>query len=519
MNIIKLQDQLRGVPDNTLVGYVQNPTGQVPTYLALSELQRRKEMRSKYQASQPEDKTVAEDLVQEVQPGVMGLPAGQSMQQAMQPPPEMSMEQMAQGGLAELDVGDMYDEKNYANGGIVAFEDGGEVATSRFGDFMKRIGNVGAVEIDKQIGTLQAEKNKIQGDIFRAYTPSQRAAQQQRLVEIDSKIGDLMSKRAGSTATPAPVATAPSATTGGPRVDATQLPKSFTGIGEPSLLGPSITAMNQMTTPPAPATTTAVKTPGMDLGGLYQPLPDYSKDYAALYQDPAGMAEKEMARYRSLIGEDTMRPKLEEKLKKMEDRATKMEEQAPWLALAKAGFEMASAKPEYGKGQSAIADIARGAGVGIKDYTDARDKLETLRDKHFDVQAKLAQAKRAEDVAAATHGINSEQHIKAQNQANKLAELSYKYTRDAANQKNKIDAFEAVNKGEYYKALGAEAKAKAENVYSKESDLRTLYDNYMKGSYFQAGLPTGLTYDQFKQYVKPDIPADVNSIVNKYLPK
>jgi hypothetical protein len=42
MNIIKIQNQLKGVPDDTLVGYVQNPTGQVPTYLALSELQRRK---------------------------------------------------------------------------------------------------------------------------------------------------------------------------------------------------------------------------------------------------------------------------------------------------------------------------------------------------------------------------------------------------------------------------------------------------------------------------------------------
>jgi hypothetical protein len=48
MNIIKLQDELRGVPDNALIGYVQNPTGHVPSYLALSELQRRKDMRSKY---------------------------------------------------------------------------------------------------------------------------------------------------------------------------------------------------------------------------------------------------------------------------------------------------------------------------------------------------------------------------------------------------------------------------------------------------------------------------------------
>lgn len=128
MNIIKIQNQLKGVPDDTLVGYVQNPTGQVPTYLALSELQRRKEMRNSYQANKPEEKSVAEDLVEEVQPqmaGVAGLPEAQPMMQAMAPQPEMPMEQMAQGGLADLDTGDMYDEKNYANGGIVAFAKGG----------------------------------------------------------------------------------------------------------------------------------------------------------------------------------------------------------------------------------------------------------------------------------------------------------------------------------------------------------------------------------------------------------
>ena len=127
MNIIKIQNQLKGVPDDTLVGYVQNPTGQVPTYLALSELQRRKEMRNSYQANKPEDKTVAEDLVEEAQPqpGIAALPEGQPMQQAMAPQPEMPMEQMAQGGLAELDIGNMYDENNYATGGIVAFAEGG----------------------------------------------------------------------------------------------------------------------------------------------------------------------------------------------------------------------------------------------------------------------------------------------------------------------------------------------------------------------------------------------------------
>lgn len=133
MNILKIQDQLKGVPDQTLVGYVQNPTGQVPTYLALSELQRRKEMRQNYQANKPDDKTVAEELVQETEPGIGALPAGQPMQQAMQPPPEMPMEQMAQGGLAELDTGNMYDDNNYATGGIVAFDDGGSVQQYAYG--------------------------------------------------------------------------------------------------------------------------------------------------------------------------------------------------------------------------------------------------------------------------------------------------------------------------------------------------------------------------------------------------
>ena len=133
MNIIKIQNQLKGVPDDTLVGYVQNPSGQVPTYLALSELQRRKEMRSSYQANKPEEKTVAEDLVQEAQPGISALPEAQPMMEAMAPPPEMPMEQMAKGGLAELDTGNMYDENNYAAGGIVAFDDGGPVKHYAYG--------------------------------------------------------------------------------------------------------------------------------------------------------------------------------------------------------------------------------------------------------------------------------------------------------------------------------------------------------------------------------------------------
>jgi hypothetical protein len=128
MNIIKLQDQLKGIPDQALVGYVQNPTGEVPTYLALSELQRRKTMREKYQQQKTPQTTVAEDLAAPPPPMEQGIASVAPQQMAAQQPmPEQAPVEMAEGGLAELDVGDMYDEQNFATGGIVAFDEGGEI--------------------------------------------------------------------------------------------------------------------------------------------------------------------------------------------------------------------------------------------------------------------------------------------------------------------------------------------------------------------------------------------------------
>ena len=114
MNIIKLQDQLKGLPDQTLAGYVQNPTGEVPTYLALSELQRRKTMREKYQQEQTPQTTVAEDLAAPPPPMEQGI--------AMVAPQQMPVEEQ---GVASLPTGNMYDEQNFATGGIVAFAKGG----------------------------------------------------------------------------------------------------------------------------------------------------------------------------------------------------------------------------------------------------------------------------------------------------------------------------------------------------------------------------------------------------------
>lgn len=122
MNIIKLQNMLRGVADDALIGYVQNPTGEVPSYLALSELQRRKDTRAKYQADQAPETSVAEDMTQ-AQPSGLAMLAKNTAPSSGAPMPQ---------GVADLPVpDDMYQEDSFAGGGIVAFADGGFMKKAR----------------------------------------------------------------------------------------------------------------------------------------------------------------------------------------------------------------------------------------------------------------------------------------------------------------------------------------------------------------------------------------------------
>lgn len=64
MNLIELENLVKGAPDEYLVKEVQQPSGKVPPFLALSEIQRRKDMRDRYMAQTNEGPkpTIAEQL-------------------------------------------------------------------------------------------------------------------------------------------------------------------------------------------------------------------------------------------------------------------------------------------------------------------------------------------------------------------------------------------------------------------------------------------------------------------------
>ena len=138
MNIIQLQDRLKGLPEQALVKYVEQPMGEVPIYLALGELQRRKEMKERFQATQADKPSVAEQLVAEAKPMQMGLgamapqqmmPEGQGVG-APQPTPEIDPRQMAASGIAANPQSAVGGTAMMKEGGIVGYAPGGNVQYS-----------------------------------------------------------------------------------------------------------------------------------------------------------------------------------------------------------------------------------------------------------------------------------------------------------------------------------------------------------------------------------------------------
>ena len=514
-NPIKLQNDLRLIPTATLIQYVQGMNPNVPSYMALGVLKERKEMEAKYDAENKKapESSVAEDLTQAPQGSVQmlaGNPMGNQAQQMPQGAPTMPVDQ----GVASLDTGDMFDEQNFAGGGIVAFDDGGDVnyagggmvafdnggpvATSKLGDFFRGLGNRGALDIDKQLGALQSEKNKISYDIFSAYTPEQRATQQQRLADIDAQIAALSEQRSS----------------------AANMPR----VEKPALAAPGLAGLN--TSP-----TVDNKLTNEDIGNIYRsttPTPTKARPTAlptaadtdvtkpapgpapqpkeagieSLLEDTSGLAEKRMARYKQMVGEDPERARLEELIRKYETGAGEQERTAPYMALAKAGFSMAGGKSPF-----AIQNLAEGAQAGLADYVQARDKLDKLTEKQIDIRTKMQQARRAEDIAGATYGLNSEAAVEARNAQVKLKDIEEKNAnlRNAVSNSTQLKAAQiaAAKKSDYetFIDLAKQDEDNYKTVKDKDGNVKKIFDAGKVTQTYRAFGPSGSTDKEFlEQY-------------------
>jgi hypothetical protein len=98
MNIIQLQEALKDMSENQLAQEMQSPSGVAPSYLVLSELERRQKMKQRYMENQQPQTTVSDDILMKAMQGMMP----QEMPQPMpQPMPEMMPEMMPQQMMPE----------------------------------------------------------------------------------------------------------------------------------------------------------------------------------------------------------------------------------------------------------------------------------------------------------------------------------------------------------------------------------------------------------------------------------
>ena len=101
MNILDAEDMIKGLPDQALMQEAQMPSGQMPQFLVVSEIQRRSDMRKRYQAQQQEAMPSVKDQI--VQEGIMGMMPQQPMGMPPQGMPQgMPPMGMAQGGIARM---------------------------------------------------------------------------------------------------------------------------------------------------------------------------------------------------------------------------------------------------------------------------------------------------------------------------------------------------------------------------------------------------------------------------------
>lgn len=108
-NLVELSNQLEDFPEQQLVQMSQDPNSMYPSYLVLSEIQRRNQMRKMYEAQQPKpETTVAEEVIGEFtgQQGLQGAMAQSLGPQDAFPLSDMGnmappspMQAMASGGI------------------------------------------------------------------------------------------------------------------------------------------------------------------------------------------------------------------------------------------------------------------------------------------------------------------------------------------------------------------------------------------------------------------------------------
>jgi len=142
MNILEVEDMIKGMPDESLMREAQQPTGQVPQFLVISEIQRRSDMRRRFQAQQEQPQATVKDQI--VQEGIGGM-VPQQMRQALAPQqaaPQMGVPAQP-GGMGAPAGAPMQAPVQMASGGLTRMQDMGRVPGMSQSELIQRAQGLG----------------------------------------------------------------------------------------------------------------------------------------------------------------------------------------------------------------------------------------------------------------------------------------------------------------------------------------------------------------------------------------
>ena len=213
MNIFEQEDLIKGLPDQSLMQEAQRPSGPLPQYLIVSEIQRRQDMRKRFsqQGEQSPQGTVKDQIlsggIAELgsqppmgqppqmgqppmgQPPQMGAPPQMGMPPQMGQPPMGPPPQMGQPPMGMPPQMSMQQPMGMAAGGVVRMAGGQDAPfTSPYLQDLAAY-NQEAAPMGQQIGDLERAALQLKGD--------QRNAARRQSLGIQDQVGDLYGSTLG----------------------------------------------------------------------------------------------------------------------------------------------------------------------------------------------------------------------------------------------------------------------------------------------------------------------------------
>ena len=387
-------------PDSALQKYAQmHKDDPYIMALTMSEFNRRKQTRQGAQMNAPEQPKVVDQAIQS-----MGAPMPEDV------------------GIAQLPAGNM----NFADGGIVAFSDGGDVNLSPAQVRQK----LAEAVRNRDIEGAQFYRNWLETNVMPARSQAPRAVipgglrapvrQEPTLVgqtpatqsitpaEADAGLARVLPPQAPAAPAGARPGTAPGPGTGAPRqripsddpsAAAGQPPRASAGAQDPliaQLLRPvSATPTNfepsQATVPTAEGIQTLFAASRPKPEDVVDPFAEQRQELtnlATLQNAQEQAALEKQIKERGLLGE-----KQEARLKAREEKLGKQEKDLGPLAMIQAGFAIMG-----GQSRSALQNIGLGAQVGFKGYREGLEKLEASRERIEDGLERIETARRSEGI-------------------------------------------------------------------------------------------------------------------------